>query len=221
MKSKQFDNQLKKLLNTKKPNKMKSNTKAAPSTPVKDARKPLFENAMAESVGMRATCNECDRIIWEDENWLENYIDNGGYCKDCRPEAEPQPPAEAEMGGFTPGEWESRGNKIFVKGTNNSICQVHVKNNYKPITFEPIEDVEARANQALLLAAPTLYRENERLKELLQRKYDLIAENKELKEQVRVLREALQSVYSVTNHQNFTDRHGINETMAEAINQTK
>lgn len=71
------------------------------------------------------------------------------------------------LDNVTEGEWESRGNKIFVKGTNNSICQVHVQKNYKPITFEPIEDVEAIANQKLLLHAPLLAKENIRLKRLL------------------------------------------------------
>lgn len=49
-------------------------------------RKPLYENEMCESVGLMATCNSCDRIIFEDENWLDEYKENGGYCKDCKPE---------------------------------------------------------------------------------------------------------------------------------------
>lgn len=48
----------------------------------------MYENAMTESVGMKATCNSCDRIIYEDENWKEQYKENGGYCKDCDPSKE-------------------------------------------------------------------------------------------------------------------------------------
>lgn len=51
-------------------------------------RKPLFENAMCESVGLVATCNCCDRIIFEDENYLEQYKESGGYCKDCNEEGD-------------------------------------------------------------------------------------------------------------------------------------
>lgn len=46
-------------------------------------RKPAYENSMAESIGLMATCNSCDRIIFEDENYMEKYSENGGYCKDC------------------------------------------------------------------------------------------------------------------------------------------
>jgi len=67
--------------------------------------------------------------------------------------------------GITPGEWESRGNKIFVKGKTISICEVHVQKNYEDITFKPIEDIEARANQRLLLSAPRLARDNKALRE--------------------------------------------------------
>lgn len=59
---------------------------------------------------------------------------------------------------FTSGEWEQRdkSNKIFVKNTMNCIAIVCVQNSYKPITFEPIEDVEAIANAKLISAAPDM-----------------------------------------------------------------
>lgn len=53
-------------------------------------RKPLYETPQAKAVGMRATCNSCDRIIFEDENWLQGYIDSGGYCKECAEEINPE-----------------------------------------------------------------------------------------------------------------------------------
>ena len=46
-------------------------------------RKPAFENDMCKLVGLRATCNSCDRIIFEDENYIKQYQKNGGYCKEC------------------------------------------------------------------------------------------------------------------------------------------
>lgn len=51
-------------------------------------RKPAYENDMCKSVGMMATCNSCDRIIFEDETWMEKYSNNGGYCKECDAEIE-------------------------------------------------------------------------------------------------------------------------------------
>jgi len=48
-----------------------------------NGRKILFENEMCKSVGLYATCNACDRIIFEDEGWLEEYKEYGGYCKEC------------------------------------------------------------------------------------------------------------------------------------------
>jgi hypothetical protein len=46
-------------------------------------RQPMYENEMCRSVGLRATCNSCDRIIFEDENWKEDFSENGGYCPEC------------------------------------------------------------------------------------------------------------------------------------------
>lgn len=46
-------------------------------------RQPMFENEMCESVGLMATCNSCDRIIFADENWMEGYQDSAGYCREC------------------------------------------------------------------------------------------------------------------------------------------
>ena len=52
----------------------------------KERRKPMFESFMCESVGLIATCNSCDRIIFEDENYKKEYIASGGYCKQCNDE---------------------------------------------------------------------------------------------------------------------------------------
>jgi hypothetical protein len=46
-------------------------------------RKPMFENEMCEEIGMVATCNGCDRVIFKDEKWKTGYIKNHGYCRQC------------------------------------------------------------------------------------------------------------------------------------------
>lgn len=46
-------------------------------------RKPMYENPMTKAAGLMATCNACDRIIWQDENWREQYVQSGGYCREC------------------------------------------------------------------------------------------------------------------------------------------
>jgi hypothetical protein len=51
--------------------------------PVSVNRIPAYENEICKSVGLIATCNSCDRIIFEDENFMEEYSNNGGYCSDC------------------------------------------------------------------------------------------------------------------------------------------
>jgi hypothetical protein len=56
----------------------------------------------------------------------------------------------------TKGEWKIRGNKIFVDYTYRSLATIHVVRNYKEVTFEPIEDIEAIANAKLMAAAPTM-----------------------------------------------------------------
>jgi len=53
-----------------------------------NGRKILFENKMCRISGLMATCNCCDRIIFEDENWLDDYQESGGYCRECANEAE-------------------------------------------------------------------------------------------------------------------------------------
>jgi len=58
---------------------------------------------------------------------------------------------------FTKGEWKVRGNKIFIGDTNVSVAAVHVVKNYKNVTFEPIEDIEANANALLISKAPELF----------------------------------------------------------------
>lgn len=52
----------------------------------KTKRKPMYENVMCEVAGLIATCNSCDRIIFEDEKWKKGYVKNGGYCKECSKE---------------------------------------------------------------------------------------------------------------------------------------
>ena len=49
-------------------------------------RKVQYENAMCKAVGLICTCNACDRIIYEDENYLQQYIESGGYCRECNEE---------------------------------------------------------------------------------------------------------------------------------------
>ena len=49
-------------------------------------RKPAYESLMAKSCGMMASCNSCDRIIWEDENCMDSYMENDGYCPECAKE---------------------------------------------------------------------------------------------------------------------------------------
>ena len=49
-------------------------------------RKPMFENDMCKQVGLIATCNNFDRIIFEDENYKKQFIKSGGYCKECNEE---------------------------------------------------------------------------------------------------------------------------------------
>ena len=56
----------------------------------------------------------------------------------------------------TKGKWNLRGNKIFIEDTFKSVATVHVVKNYKDITFEPIEDIEANANATLMSKAPEL-----------------------------------------------------------------
>ncbi len=56
---------------------------------------------------------------------------------------------------YTSGEWEVRGNKIFIKDTYNSVCTIHIQNSWNE-RFEPIEDTEAIANAKLIAAAPEL-----------------------------------------------------------------
>jgi hypothetical protein len=56
----------------------------------------------------------------------------------------------------TKGNWNVRGNKIFIDDTYRSVATVHVVKNYKDVTFEPIEDVEAIANAKLIADAPNL-----------------------------------------------------------------
>jgi len=57
---------------------------------------------------------------------------------------------------YTKGNWKIRGNRIFIDDTYKSIADVHVVKNYKDVTFEPIEDIEANANAKLISAAPDL-----------------------------------------------------------------
>lgn len=55
---------------------------------VKTKRQPMYENEMCKAVGLIATCNACERIIFEDENWQQGYTENHGYCRGCAEEYE-------------------------------------------------------------------------------------------------------------------------------------
>lgn len=57
---------------------------------------------------------------------------------------------------YTKGEWNVRGNTIFVNDSYKSIATVHVQKNFEDITFKPIEDVEAIANAKLISQAPVM-----------------------------------------------------------------
>lgn len=48
----------------------------------------MYESDICEEIGLIASCNNCDRIIFKDENWLPLYQSNGGYCKECAKEIE-------------------------------------------------------------------------------------------------------------------------------------
>lgn len=57
---------------------------------------------------------------------------------------------------ITKGEFETRGNRIFIKDTYKSIATIEVQKNYEDITFKPIEDIEAIANGKLFTASKDL-----------------------------------------------------------------
>lgn len=56
----------------------------------------------------------------------------------------------------TPGPWTADHLHVSAKGRGGHVGQAFVVKNYKDITFEPIEDVEADANAKLFAAAPDL-----------------------------------------------------------------
>jgi len=56
---------------------------------------------------------------------------------------------------YTKGEWELRGNKIFVNGTYKTVAIVTIQNSWDK-DLKPIVDVEAIANAKLLCSAPKL-----------------------------------------------------------------
>lgn len=74
---------------------MDKNKVAMIYNPETSTRKPMYENEMCQSVGLIATCNCCDRIIFEDENYKEQYIESHGYCKECNEEREQEEAQEA------------------------------------------------------------------------------------------------------------------------------
>lgn len=55
----------------------------------------------------------------------------------------------------TKGEWEVRGNVIFIKDTYNSIATVHIQKSWDSRLI-PIEDAEAKANAKLIATSPKL-----------------------------------------------------------------
>ena len=63
---------------------------------------------------------------------------------------------------YTKGEWELRGNKIFIKDTYKSIATVSIQKAWDERS-NPIEDVEAKANARLIAAAPELYEHSKNL----------------------------------------------------------
>jgi hypothetical protein len=57
---------------------------------------------------------------------------------------------------FTAGEWEIRFNKIFVKGTNNSIATVSIQEAWDSMA-RPIQDFQAEANANLLASSKDMF----------------------------------------------------------------
>lgn len=82
----------------------------------KQQRQPMYENEMCKAVGMIASCNECDRIIFDDENHKEKYTASGGYCSHCIAqqtlEAIKSGTPFTYPGGITPG-------RVFKIAINN------------------------------------------------------------------------------------------------------
>lgn len=67
-----------------------------------DGRKVMFENNRCRAVGLIMTCNNCDRIIFEDENWsVDDYRDNAGYCRECAGETDNQTENKEKNGSTT------------------------------------------------------------------------------------------------------------------------
>src|SRR6478736_6750410 len=56
----------------------------------------------------------------------------------------------------TKGEFEMRGNRIFIKDTCKSIATIEVQKNYEDVTFKPVTDTEAIANGKLFACAPEM-----------------------------------------------------------------
>ena len=56
----------------------------------------------------------------------------------------------------TKGDWELRGNRIFIKGTYKSIATIEVQNNFDIVKFKSVKDIEQIANSNLILNSPDL-----------------------------------------------------------------
>ncbi len=56
----------------------------------------------------------------------------------------------------TKGEWEVRGNRIFVKDTYRSIAIVEMQDNFDIVKGKAKEDFEAIANAKIITSAPDL-----------------------------------------------------------------
>lgn len=86
----------------------------------------------------------------------------------------------------TQGAVEIRGNQIFVKGTNISICTVHVCHNFDIATGKQVQDIEQKANAQLISEAFNVTNETgKNPAQLAQDNKALIELNKELVEGVR------------------------------------
>lgn len=51
--------------------------------------RPDYENDDCRRVGLMASCNACDRVIFEHENDMPAFTASGGYCAECRAEVIP------------------------------------------------------------------------------------------------------------------------------------
>lgn len=78
----------------------------------------------------------------------------------------------------TGGEWEIRGNKIFIKGTYNSIATIHIQKSWNA-KFKPIKDYKAIANAKVLASAKANYKALQKIQKEINNVLHRVAINNE------------------------------------------